>query len=256
MFANFNRPRPVAWFFFLLAFGFTFAAGTWQVNRLQWKQGLIAELAAAQKEAPRNGLPKDETELAALQFRPVTIRGTWLGDTEFHITPRYIHDQFGYALIAPLKLADGRIVLVNRGWIPGKKKLPETRPETRVRGTTTLTGLVRVGAERNYFTPANQPEKNIWFGRDIADMAASAHLENVVPAMVDVVAPEVLANEKPAVVKTAETKQAEPKLPIPSDGIIRLRNDHLSYIVTWYGIALGILVIFIVYHRKKKPAVR
>lgn len=252
MFANYNRPRAVAWFFFILAFGFTFAAGTWQVNRLQWKQGLIAELAAAQKEAPRSGLPKDTAELAALQFRPVTVRGTWLGDTEFHITPRYIHDQFGYALITPLKLTDGRILLINRGWIPGKKKLLEMRPETHVRGNVVLSGLVRVGAERNYFTPANQPEKNIWFGRDIADMAAYAKLENVVPAMVDVVAPEALAKEKPVAQKTAETKQAELKLPVPSDGIIRLRNDHLSYIVTWYGIALGILVIFLVYHRKKK----
>lgn len=41
------------------------------------------------------------------------------------------------------------------------------------------------------------------------------------------------------------------RLPVPSDGTIRLRNDHLSYIITWYGIALGILVIFVVYHRKK-----
>lgn len=246
----FNRPKAVAWLFFILAFGFTVAAGTWQVNRLQWKQALIAQLEDAKTQPPRAGLPKDDAELPALQFHPVTVRGVWLGDTEFHLTPRYLHDEFGYAIITPLKLADGRIVLINRGWIPGKKKLLETRPETRVRGNVTLTGLVRVGAERNYFTPPNQPEKNIWFGRDIAEMAASAKLNNVVPAMVDAVDPAALrpppATGQPVIPLAARS------LPVASDGIIRLRNDHLSYIVTWYGIALGILVIFVVYHRKKK----
>lgn len=239
MLNHFTRPRPVAWLFFIAALGFTVAAGTWQVNRLAWKQGLIAELAEAKTHAPREGLPKDDAELAALQFYPVKMRGTWMGDVEFHITPRYIHDQFGYWIISPLKLYDGRTVLVNRGWIPGKKKLLETRPETRARGTANLTGLIRVGAERNYFTPINQPEKNIWFGRDIVEMAAHANLKNVIPAMVDVTT------------ITPQDGTKELILPVASDGVIRLRNDHLSYIITWYGIAFGVLVIFLVYHRKK-----
>jgi surfeit locus 1 family protein len=80
----------------------------------------------------------------------------------------------------------------------------------------------------------HQPEKNIWFGRDVAAMADSAKITNVIPVMVDIVG-----------------EQDAKRLPVPSDGTIRLRNDHLSYIITWYGIALGILVIFVVYHRKK-----
>ena len=235
MLERFQRPRPVAWFFFLLAFGLTVAAGTWQVQRLEWKQGLIRELADAQQAAPRNGLPTDESELNALQFRPVKLSGNWISGREFHITPRYLHDQFGYWVIAPLKLNDGRTVLVNRGWVPGAKKELSTRPETKARGAVTLTGLVRVGAERNYFTPQNQPEKNLWFGRDIEEMSDVGQLHRVVPVMVDAVG-----------------EQKADKLPIPSDGIIRLRNDHLSYIITWYGIALGVLVIFLVYHRKKR----
>lgn len=242
MLSSFNRPRPVAWFFFLLAFGGTLALGTWQVKRLQWKEGLIAALAQAQTKPALSGLPKDEAALVALQFHPVTLKGTWVADTEFHLAPRYVKDQFGYALISPLKLADGRIVLINRGWIPAKRKALETRPESRARGAVTLTGLVRVGNERSTFTPPNQPEKNIWFGRDIAQMAEAAKLNNVVPAMVDMA--DAKAHDK-------ALTMASPPLPIPSDGIIRLRNDHLSYILTWYGIALGVLVIFVVYHRKR-----
>ena len=231
---HFNRPRPVAWAFFLVAFATTLALGTWQVNRLHWKQGLIATIATANETTPLTTLPSDASELAALQFHKVTLKGTWRGDIEFHLAPRYWHDQFGYSIITPFTLADGRVVLVNRGWVPAAKKAPETRPETAVKGKATISGLIRVGNERNYFNPANDAVKNLWFGRDIPEMAAYAKLDHVIPAMVDRV-----------------DVQDDKHLPVPSDGRIRLRNDHLSYIITWYGIALGILVIFVVYHRKK-----
>jgi surfeit locus 1 family protein len=280
---SFTRPRPVAWFFFIAAFGTCVALGTWQVNRLAWKEGVIAALAEANTKEPITSLPADESELAALQFRKITLKGTWVeashgtmdnaslakkreavdtektsahkvhdvfeeapsqagstpkrvsqGAVEFHLAPRYWRDQFGYSIITPFKLADDRVVMVNRGWVPAKKKDAATRPETAVKGRATINGLVRVGAERNYMSPPNQPEKNIWFGRDVAAMADSAKITNVIPVMVDIVG-----------------EQDAKRLPVPSDGTIRLRNDHLNYIITWYGIALGILVIFVVYHRKK-----
>ncbi len=234
MLKHFTRPRPIAWFFFLAAIATTLSLGSWQVQRLQWKEGLIAEIAAANEAAPLTALPADNAALAPLQFRTVELKGRWVEGTEFHLTPRYYRDQFGYWIIAPFTLTDGRTMLVNRGWVPRTQKLLETRPETGVKGKATLTGLLRVGAERNYLTPPNQPEKNLWFGRDVVEMAMHAKLTKVIPAMVDVVG-------------TQDIK----KLPVPSDGTIRLRNDHLSYILTWYGIALGILVIFLVYHRKK-----
>ncbi|MFZ4540593.1 MAG: SURF1 family protein [Rickettsiales bacterium] len=233
--ASFVRPRPVAWFFFLLAFTTCVALGTWQVKRMQWKQGLISAIAAANEQAPITALPKDKAELETLQFHKVTLKGTWQGGTEFHLAPRYWRDQFGYAIITPFTLTDGRVVLINRGWVMAKKKDAASRPETAVRGKATITGLVRVGAERNMMSPPNQPEKNIWFGRDVAKMGEFAKLPNVVPAMVDLIG-----------------EQDVKHLPVPSDGMIRLRNDHLSYILTWYGIALGVLVIFVVYHRKTR----
>lgn len=236
MLKSFNRPCPVAWFFFLLGFSLCLALGTWQVQRLQWKTGLIAEIAAANAQEPLTALPREESELAPLQFRKVRITGSWHGDIEFHLTPRYWRNQFGYWVISPFTLKDGRTILINRGWVPRDKKTLEARPETRVAGHATLDGILRVGAERSAFTPPNQPEKNLWFGRDVAEMATTAELdhEKLVPAMLDLTGEQDINH-----------------LPIPSDGTIRLRNDHLSYILTWYGIAAGILVIFLVYHRKK-----
>ena len=250
----FIRPRPVAWFFFLLCFGTCVALGSWQVKRLHWKESIIAELADANAHSPLTQLPKDAAELSDLQFRKVQLKGTWLGGIEFHVTPRYYRNQFGYAIFTPLKLNDGRIVIVNRGWVPGAKKEAGTRPDTQVHGYTTLIGLIRTDRDRSYFTPPNQPSKNLWFGRDTADMAADAGLKNVVPITVDLVdvnAPSSMPTTLTPATALNNSDTVPQKLPIPSDGTIRLRNDHLSYIITWYGIALGILVIFAVYHRKK-----
>lgn len=238
MFSQFNRPRPLAWFFFLAAFATTVGLGTWQVKRLQWKESLIATIDAAKEDAPiTDALPLEEAELETLNFRPACARGTWLqrdGQTiEFHVFPRFYNGTNGYFIVSPL-VTKTQTVLINRGWVPMAKKLLETRPETAVQGAAKICGLLRVGNERNWLTPPNDAARNLWFGRDVAEMAAAAKLENVVPGMLDIVG-----------------KQDAKRLPVPSDGVIRLRNDHLSYIITWYGIALGILIIFLLYHRKK-----
>jgi surfeit locus 1 family protein len=231
---RFTRPRPLAIFWFISAFGTTMALGTWQVARLHWKEALVSTIEQAKTHAPLTALPKDEAAFAALDFYPVALSGTWQRDIEYHLAPRFYRGKLGYWVVAPLRLNDGRTVLVNRGWIPTAKKDIATRRDTVVRGYAKVTGLLRTGAERNYFTPKNAVDQNIWFGRDIAEMAAQHALKNVVPAMVDQVGGQDVNH-----------------LPVPSDGTIRLRNDHLSYIITWYGIAAGIAVIFLSYHRKK-----
>lgn len=236
MSSRYHRPTFLAWFFFLGAFATTVGLGTWQVQRLEWKEGLIAEIESAKKNAPLTArdLPNEEAALKEKNFWPVKVSGTWDHSIEYHLAPRYYKSQLGYHIIEPLQLPDKRILLINRGWIPANKKDIGTRPHSMAVGRGTVFGLLRVGNERNYFTPQNQKEKNIWFGRDVKEMADFYSLKNVIPAMVDAVG-----------------EQDVETLPIPSDGTIHLRNDHLSYIITWYMIAAGILIIFVLSHRKK-----
>lgn len=234
MSARYNKPNKIAWFFFITGFATTMALGIWQVQRLEEKEALIARIKIAQEAAPVTTIPDNETALKDLEFHYVKLKGIWLGDAEFHVAARYFKGNVGYHIFRPLMLADGRVALINRGWVPAAKKDMTTRSETKVHGKVALKAMVRIGADRNYFTPMNQPEKNMWFGRDVDDMAKYADIKNVIPATFDVIGEQ-------------DTKT----LPIPSTGEIALRNDHLSYIVTWFGIALGILVIFTLYHRKK-----
>jgi surfeit locus 1 family protein len=239
MFTHYTRPTPLAWLFFIGAFLTTAGMGSWQVQRLAWKEGLIAEIEQAKAENPftNTTLPSDAATLEKKNFWPVKLTGVWDASIEYHLAPRYYKGQLGYDVIQPLLLPDHRTVLVNRGWIPAAKKDIGTRPHSIGVGRETVRGMIRYGNERNPFTPENQQEKNVWFGRDVNEMAAFYDVKNVLPAMVDQV------GERDA-----------KALPIPSDGEIRLRNDHLSYIITWYSIALGVLVIFMLSH-KKKPVI-
>lgn len=237
MTSRYTKPTLLAWILFLGAFATTMGLGTWQVQRLAWKQGLIAEIEAARTNAPltERDLPTTEEGWKEKNFWPVKLSGTWDGSIEYHIAPRYYKSQLGYHVVQPLILKDKRVVLVNRGWIPAANKEIGTRPHSIGVGRGVVTGLIRYGNERNPFTPENQKEKNVWFGRDVKEMADFYEVKNVLPAMVDAIG-----------------EQDVKKLPVPSDGAIHLRNDHATYIITWYAIALAILVIFVLAHRKKK----
>lgn len=234
MSTRFVKPNALAWFFFIAGFATTMALGVWQVQRLEQKETLIARIKTAQEQTPVTTIPAKESALDALEFHYVKFKGIWLGDREFHVAARYFKGTVGYHIFRPLMLEDGRVALINRGWVPAAKKDAETRPETRVSGAAEFTAMVRIGPDRNYFTPANQPDKNMWFGRDVDAMADYADIKNVIPATFDVIGAQ-------------DTKT----LPIPATGEISIRNDHLSYIITWFGIAAGILVIFTLAHRKK-----
>lgn len=234
--SRFTRPTPIAWLLFIGALVTTVGLGTWQVARLQWKENLIGTIEHARTEAPLTEaqLPTTEEGWKEKNFWPVKLTGTWDSMIEYHLAPRYYQSKLGYHLVQPLQLKDKRILLVNRGWIPADMKDIGLRPHSIGVGKETITGMIRYGDERNRFTPDNQMEKNVWFGRDVKAMADFYEVKNVQPAMIDLVG---------TVVKE--------KLPYPSDGAIRLRNDHLTYIITWYSIALSILVIFVLAHRKK-----
>lgn len=230
----FAKPRPIPLLFFISAMIVTIGLGTWQIQRLHWKQGIIDSIEKAKVEEPLATLPPNET-IAAHEFARVKLSGWWEKDIEFHVTPRYFKDKLGYHIFAPLRLKDGRTVMVNRGWVPADHKDISKRPESKAEGHTSLVGMIRVGADRNTFTPPSQVEKNVWFGRDVEQMGQAAKLKNVAPVSVDLIG----------------TQDAQ-ILPVPFDGEIKLYNQHLSYIITWYGIALGVLVIFLVYHYKRE----
>ncbi len=195
--------------------------GTWQVRRLEWKQGILAQIAAAEA-APAVPLPA-----APGPFQKVSVTGHFLPGlaalygVEVRETPTGA--VMGRQLIAPLT-ADGRIILVDRGWVPGTGMLAPPA------GPVTITGYARPGERPRLLGAADDPARREFFTLDPAAIAASLGLSDVAPFTLVALGP-----------------LGQP--PIPAQHLPQPPNNHLSYALTWYGLAVVLMVVFIAWAR-------
>ena len=207
--------------------------GTWQVVRLQWKTNLINSMnERVAMEAI--DLPGQIGDFEDIQYRRVKVRGEFLHDKEAYlfVGAKEFKGAMGYDILTPLRQANGNVVLVDRGWVPYDKKESEKRPETLTSGIVEVEGMVHKGELQKGFTPDNEPQKNLWFWIDIPAIASHAGVE--------------LQNLYVRELK----KDNSNVLPIAGDAVIRHRNDHLQYAVTWYSLAIILVVIYFIYQRK------
>lgn len=217
--------------------------GTWQVQRLYWKEELLATIDARINSAPRP-LAEIETLLAQtgdVDYWPASAQGTFVHDGERHFFATY-QGASGYYVNTPLQLADGRYLFVNRGFVPFDRKDPSQRAEGQIDGEVTVNGLSRnrLDEKPSAILPDNQPEENIFFWKDIDGMAASAGLPDdaqVLPFFLD-----------------ADATPNPGGLPVGGVTMIDMPNNHLQYAITWYGLALalvGVMGAWLVRARRK-----
>ncbi|XP_041368816.1 surfeit locus protein 1-like [Gigantopelta aegis] len=208
-----------------------FALGTWQVQRWRWKLGLIADMEERTR-TPAVPLPEDLDELPKLEYKKVTVRGTFDHSREMLIGPRSnVQTEYsgsglfqgssnaGVYVVTPFKLADRDMtILVNRGWVPGNYTKGGKRIKGQTEGEVTITGVVRMNEKRNQFMPKADP-KNIgyWMYRDVDAMAEAA---NAAPIFID-----------------ADLDSTVTGGPLGGQTRVSLRNDHFSYILTWYSLS-------------------
>ncbi|MBM7045164.1 MULTISPECIES: SURF1 family protein [Rhizobium] len=215
--------------------------GTWQVQRLHWKEGLLADIAA-RKDTPPVPLSVIETMAASggdIEYRVVTATGHYLNNKERDFLATYAEEP-GFHIYTPLQLDDGRYVFVNRGFVPSEAKEPEMRKQGQLTDEQTVTGLARAKlADQPSGMPDNDPVKNIFFWRDLDAMASSVGLpkDKVLPFFID-----------------ADKTPNPEGLPIGGVTIIDLPNSHLQYAVTWYGLAVALVaIVAISWWRKHHP---
>jgi surfeit locus 1 family protein len=204
----------------------------WQVQRLHWKEGLIAERTARTTAAPIP-LPPAGTDLAPLEFRKVAVTGSFDHAQEFYLAARSQNGNVGYWIVTPFRTESGETVLIERGWVPENKKLPAARPEGQLAGTVTLDGIIRLPQVKTFFQPENEPAKNVWFYLSPAEMARAAGI----PARTDLYL-------------DADQAPNPGGYPIGGQTRINLPNDHLQYTITWALLALALAVVYVVYHLK------
>ncbi|MBX9452283.1 MAG: SURF1 family protein [Mesorhizobium sp.] len=208
------------------------ALGTWQVQRLHWKEQLIATIDARITSEPRS-LADVQTRLTTtgdVDYWPVTVSGEFrhVGERHFFATHQ---GQSGYFVYTPVALENGQFVLVNRGFVPFELKEPETRPEGQVQGPQTITGLARnrLDAKPSLIVPDNDLAKNIFYWKDLDVMAATSGVGDpgdYLPFFID-------ANDAPN----------PGGLPVGGVTLIDLPNNHLQYAVTWYGLAGALVAV-------------
>jgi surfeit locus 1 family protein len=217
-----------------LAGGFAFitliALGTWQVQRLHWKENLIATIEARRSAAPLT-LAEIEARYQStgdVDYTPVAATGTFRHGGERHFLATW-KGQSGFFVYTPLELADGRFVFVNRGFVPYALKDPAKRPQGQVESEVTVTGLARNALRQkpSSLVPDNDPAKNVFYWKDRDAMARSAGLRaaaEIVPVFID-----------------AGAAPNPGGFPIGGVTLIDLPNSHLQYAVTWYGLAAALV---------------
>lgn len=216
------------------------ALGVWQLQRLHWKEGLIAARAAA-VGAPPIAPPPDAEAAHGMEFRHVADQGVFLHDKELFIGASAESGTIGYHVLTPLREPSGRVVLVNRGYIPAELRDPAKRAAGDPAGTVTITGLLRLPPEGkpNWFLPDNRPDRNYWFWVDLPAMATADGLNpsEVAPFYID-----ADATPNPG--------------GWPKGGVTRLAlpNDHLQYALTWFGLAIAMAVVYVVSQRQRPSA--
>ncbi|MGV6839589.1 MAG: SURF1 family protein [Planktomarina sp.] len=216
----------ILWILAVVGTAVLLSLGTWQVQRLAWKETLLAEIedkiAAAPVAIPAQPNAQDN------KYMPVQAQGQFVGDTVRVLVSQKLYGA-GYRLITAFETDDGRRILVDRGFVSVNAPLPP-RPE----GQGMITGNLHWPEEVDGFTPDNDIAKNIWFSRTVPELAA--HLGTDPILMIqnggDISDPKVKA------------------LPVGTDGI---PNDHLGYAVTWYSLAViwvGISAVLLYRHRR------
>lgn len=185
--------------------------GVWQLQRLAWKEGIIAEIEAriGADPVPLPDSPNPERD----RFLPVTATGT-ITDEELDVLVSVKQAGPAYRIISAFETEGGRRILLDRGYVPDEAK---DDPRPPVRGVT-VTGNLHWPDEIDRWTPEPETDRNIWFARDVPRMAEALDAEPVMIILRD----------------TSEADPAATPLPIDTAGI---PNDHLEYAITWFGLA-------------------
>jgi surfeit locus 1 family protein len=228
----------------LLALAVLLGLGVWQIKRLHWKEGLIAQIEARTASPP---ITLEAALALALKggdpsYWRVRVDGRFRHDLE-----RYLYaisdGKVGWHVVTPLATQSGTIVLVDRGFVPDELKDPSARPMGQVGEIVTVTGIVRASESRNLFTPDNEPQANRWFWRDLQGMARS-----MFPAGTAEVAPFFIEADKTPV-PGGWPQGGQTRLELP--------NNHLQYALTWFLMAAAFLIIYGAYvrglYRRRTP---
>jgi surfeit locus 1 family protein len=215
--------------------------GNWQLQRKVWKEDLIAtldqRLAASPSALPPPALWSSLTP-ATDEYRRVRFSAQFVPEEALVFTSgsafRPDVSGPGYWVFAPARLADGGLVVVNRGFVPEGRQDAATRAAGALGDAVDMVGVMRWPEQPNWFTPQAEPAHNLWFVRDPNAMAEAKHWGAVAPFFIELESPPPPGG-----------------LPQPGPLQVNLPDDHLQYALTWFGLAAALAVSFAFWLRNR-----
>jgi len=224
----------------VVAFTILCGLGVWQLQRLAWKQDLMAIVESRIDLPPVAAIGPSQwptLDYDEVDYLPVTVTGSFDNTLEIHAyvaleDPNGPEGGQGYFVMTPLTTEDGWVVIVNRGFVPEAQKEAATRSAGQTEGTVEVTGLLRQAQGRNAFTPGDDLVGNIWFTRDPAAIADELGYQAGLVA--------------PYYIDAFYDPEAVGDLPQGGETTLTFSNNHLQYVVTWFGLAgaLALIVFF------------
>ncbi len=210
-----NRGRAITTGLLLFVIAALIGLGVWQLERRTWKLALIAHTEAmlAQPPVPAPGPDRWSTIGKDDVYRPVVVRGHYRTGADT-LVQAVTELGGGFWVMTPFDTDRGFTLLVNRGFVPADRRTG-IAPSTALQS---IRGLLRLSEPGGAFLRSNDPAADRWYSRDIAAIAARRELGRVAPYFIDA---------------------SEPKSGWPRGGltVVRFRNSHLVYALTWFGLA-------------------
>jgi len=236
----------------VLALGGFLALGQWQVQRRAWKLDLIAQVEK-HIHAPAVAAPlREQWQEVALPgktyaYRRVTLDGVFLHPSTTLVEASTVLGR-GWWVMTPLRVIEGSIVLINRGFVPRAQVDGPWR--TQPQGSVTITGLLRLSEPNGAFLRDNDPVGGRWFSRDVAQISAHHGLEDVAPYFIDEEANSLL--QPPVQLENLQPAHLPDHLvPVSGLTVVSFPNNHLAYALTWYGLALMVAAAMVYVGREE-----
>ena len=203
--------------FFIIVF---ISLGSWQIIRLNWKNNLILEIENSLKNSPVE-LSKNNLE----NYLKIKTKGSINFEKQIYLYNLNEEGTPGFEVINPLK-ADNTNFLLNRGWIPFNKKGTKEIFEF---DKDNIIGTLKLQGRKNIFKPENDIDKNYWFSldrQDILKFTGQEYSQYIIYL------------------------DGNYKFPKPKKITANISNNHKKYAITWFSLAISILLLYLYFRRK------